>query len=292
MGWFPLAVLCAFSLASADAVTKRWLGDADAREIVLLRLGLTGVLLLPLALQGPLPALPWPFWGWMAVLVPLELLAMLIYMQAIRDYPLALTLPYLAFTPVFVTVTGWLLIGERVDASGVTGILLVAAGSWLLNVRAGGYALGQLLRPFAAITASAGARRMLLVALIYALTSVGGKAAMHWLPATRFGPFYFLLVGTAALLVFGLGRPATFGVLRRHPWAGLAAAALSAVMVYTHFLALEQVETAYMIAVKRTSLLFGILYGYLLFREPGLRQNLAAGGLMVAGVALILIGRP
>jgi drug/metabolite transporter (DMT)-like permease len=43
-----------------------------------------------------------------------------------------------------------------------------------------------------------------------------------------------------------------------------------------------------MIAVKRTSLLFGILYGVLLFGEPGLATRLPAGALMLAGVALIL----
>ena len=62
-----------------------------------------------------------------------------------------------------------------------------------------------------------------------------------------------------------------------------------AVMAYTHFLALQQVEVAYMIAVKRTSLLFGILYGALLFKETGLTRRLPAGVLMVAGVALILL---
>jgi drug/metabolite transporter (DMT)-like permease len=288
MEWFPLALLCAFSLASADAVTKRWLQAVDAREIVLLRLGLTGVLLAPLNLVEPLPALPADFWRWLSILVPLELLAMVLYMRAIRDYPLALTLPYLAFTPVFVTLTGWLVLDERVDSQGFAGILLVVAGSWLLNAQPRGLNPGELLRPFRAIVRNPGSRLMLVAALIYAFTSVGGKAAMQWLPAAQFGPFYFLLVGAAALLVFGLGRPRSFGVLRRHPWAGLVVATLSAIMVLTHFLALERVETAYMIAVKRTSLLFGILYGALLFREPGLRQNLAAGGLMVAGVGLIV----
>jgi hypothetical protein len=42
--------------------------------------------------------------------------------------------------------------------------------------------------------------------------------------------------------------------------------------------------------VKRTSLLFGILYGALLFREANLGRNLVAGTLMVAGVALVAVG--
>ena len=39
-----------------------------------------------------------------------------------------MTLPYLAFTPVFVTLTGWAILGERVDLQGLGGIALVVAG--------------------------------------------------------------------------------------------------------------------------------------------------------------------
>ena len=43
-----------------------------------------------------------------------------------------------------------------------------------------------------------------------------------------------------------------------------------------------------MVAVKRTSLLFGMLYGAWLFGERGLQKNLVAGVLMVLGVLLIV----
>jgi drug/metabolite transporter (DMT)-like permease len=58
----------------------------------------------------------------------------------------------------------------------------------------------------------------------------------------------------------------------------------------TGVVALSLTNVAYMIAVKRLSLLMGIMYGHLLFREEGLRERLAGGGLMVAGVALIVVG--
>ena len=63
---------------------------------------------------------------------------------------------------------------------------------------------------------------------------------------------------------------------------------IMAAMVIAHFYAIVHVEVAYMIAVKRTSLLFGMLYGAWLFHESGLRKHLAAGVLMVLGVFLIL----
>lgn len=288
MDWFSLALMCAFALASADAVTKGWLRSASAREIALLRFGFTGVVLMPLAFSRPLPPLPLEFWLWIALLIPLELLAALLYLRAIRDYPLALTLPYLAFTPVFVVATGWIVLGERVDAAGMLGILLVVFGSWLLNAQFRRLSWQALIGPFLAIVENPGSRMMMSVAAIYALTSVGGKAAMQWLPADRFGPLYFVLVGGSIILMVAIQRPRAFAVLKRHPYAGAAAAVLSALMVVTHFLALELVETAYMIAVKRTSLLFGILYGALLFREPQLLRNLVAGGLMLAGLFFIL----
>jgi drug/metabolite transporter (DMT)-like permease len=305
MDWFLLSVLCAFSLASADAATKAWLGDYSATEISVVRFTLTGLLLAPLLAGMPAPwTLPAPFWGWIAIMLPLEVAAMLLYMAAIRDHPLSLTVPYLAFSPVFVIfIAAWLL-GEPVSAQGALGVLLVVAGAWLLNLRH-----AQLLRPrtwlapLAAILREPGARMMLTVALLFAFTGTMGKAVLAYLPPEQFGPFYFLLLGLLMPAFWALAglidriravRTPTSAPTRgrqnlfRRPGAVLAVALLNGLMVFTHFLAIARVEVAYMIAVKRTSLLFGILYGALLFREQGLRQHLAAAALMVAGVAVIV----
>ena len=291
MEWFPITLLCAFSLATADAMTKRWLGDYGGRELVLVRLALPALVLLPLALANPLPPVPWAFWGWMGLLVPLELLAMLLYVLAIRDTPLHLTLPYLAFTPVFNILTGNLLLGETVSLQGVGGILLVVAGAYLLDLKRGGDGgwPNHLLAPLRALLSRRGSRLMLAVAAIYSLTSVMGKQAMQYANPLSFGAFYYPLVGAGALLVALLHRPTLLRALVRRPAANLAVGLAMALMVVTHFLAIAQVEVAYMIAVKRTSLLFGILYGAALFGERNLARNLGAGSLMVAGVALIIL---
>ena len=76
-------------------------------------------------------------------------------------------------------------------------------------------------------------------------------------------------------------------VLVRHPWAQLGVGLFMGLMVVTHFYAIADVEVAYMIAVKRTSLLFGMLYGAWLFAETGLSRNLVAGVLMILGIVLI-----
>jgi drug/metabolite transporter (DMT)-like permease len=190
---------------------------------------------------------------------------------------------------VFVMLTGWLLLGETVNLPGFAGVLLVVAGGWLLNV---GHAELRDWRtwagPLRAIMREPGSRLMLAVAGIYGLTSAGGKAAMRYTGPESFGAFYFAVIGIATLALFSLNDPQIFRRIWRRPGAVLAVGALTAVMVVSHFIALSLVEVAYMISVKRTSLLFGILFGAVFFRESGLGGHLAAGALMVAGVCLIV----
>jgi len=290
MHWFSLTLLSAFCLATADTLTKRYLSHYRPGEMALVRFGVTGVLLLPLLLLQPWPELPLPFWGWVAALLPLEILAMRLYMKAIRESPLSLTLPYLAFTPVFNTFTGYVLLGETVTVTGFAGILLVVCGAWLLNLeaaRTNDHRL-DIIAPFRAIAREPGSRLMLATAALYSLTSVLGKGALQYVSPGFFGPFYFVVLAVVTALVFASRDVTTWRALGRNPWAHLGVGAFMAAMVIAHFYAIVHVEVAYMIAVKRTSLLFGILYGAWLFHETGLRQHLAAGALMVLGVFLIV----
>lgn len=313
MDWFALSLLCALCLACADAATKAWLTGYSARELALVRFTLTGLLLTPLLVgMPPLGDLPPAFWGWVAVMVPLEITAMLLYMAAIRDHPLSLTLPYLAFTPVFVLLVAFVLLGEQPTPSGATGVLLVVCGAWLLNVRhARRDDWRSWAEPLRAIFYEPGSRMMLAVAVIYAFTSTLSKGAMQYMAPGHFGAFYFALLGLATLVLFGLPQPArlmrALGLKRAERRAGdgpsthnghrplrrigavLAVVGFNGLMIYTHFLALQRVEVAYMISVKRVGLLFGILFGALIFGEPGLRSRLPAGALMLAGVVLIAL---
>jgi len=288
MEWFPLTLLCAFSLATADALTKRHLADCRTRELVLVRMVAPALLLAPLMLLHPLPPVPAPFWWWLALLVPLEVAAMFLYMRAIRDTPPHLTLPYLAFTPVFNVLTGWWILGETVSGRGLAGVLLVVAGAYLLNLKHLRSSRG-LWQPLAAVARERGSRLMLGVAAIYSITSVGGKAAMAYATPATFGPFYFVVIGGLTALFFALREPSALTILRRRPAPVLAIGLAMAAMVLTHFAAIARVEVAYMITVKRTSLLFGIAYGALWFGERGTLLHLFAGLLMVGGVGLILI---
>ena len=187
MQWFYLTLVSAFCIATADALTRKYLQGYSARELVIIRFAMPGLLLLPLLLMQPKPELALEFWYWTAALIPFEVTAMLLYSRAIRDTSLSLTLPYLAFTPVFNTLTGYLLLQERVSLTGFGGILLVVFGAWLLNIE---HARGErfdVFAPFRAIVTEHGSRLMLMTAALYSMTSVLGKGALAYTTPVFFG---------------------------------------------------------------------------------------------------------
>jgi drug/metabolite transporter (DMT)-like permease len=288
MDWFTLSLSCALFLALADAFTKKFFPTYDGWELLLIRFVVPAFLLIPIAFLYPLPEVPQEFWLWMLLLVPLEIVAMSLYLLAIRDSPLHLTLPYLAFTPVFSVGTAFIFLDESLSLRGLSGVCLVVCGAYLLNINQ--HQNGKrLIAPLLAIYRERGSRLMLGAALIYSFTSSAGKVAMQHASPESFGPFYFLLIGGCVLVVTLLTQPKKLSVVVSRPVQTVLVGLFMAMMVVTHFLALALVEVAYMISVKRASLLFGIVLGAILFRERHLAQHMTAGSFMVAGVVLILI---
>lgn len=287
MHWLPLALISAFAIATADALTKRHFSTEDPWDAAAARFVWSGILLAPWAWSAWTPPLDPVFWIWVLALVPLDMLAMGIYVRAITTAPLSHTLPYLSFSPVFSMLIAYALLGEQVSAFGAAGVVLITAGAYLLNGAT--LSRGGWFSPLRAMVSERGPRLMLLVALIFGVTGVLGKGAVQYMPGAAFGALYAVLLalGTAVAMVASGRSPWT--IARRRPFAVGGVAAAMAIMVATHFVAIEQVAAAYMIAVKRTSMLAGLLYGAWWFRELELGRNLAAAALMLAGVALILL---
>jgi len=63
-----------------------------------------------------------------------------------------------------------------------------------------------------------------------------------------------------------------------------------ALSALTHFYAVKIAAVAYVVAVKRTSLLFAVLWGWLFFNETRMRERLAGAALIVFGVLLTAAG--
>jgi uncharacterized membrane protein len=238
------------------------------------------------------PPLDAEFWRAFVTALPFEVAAFALYIGALRASPLSLTMPFLALTPVFLVASGYVIAGERVTPTGGAGIALIAAGGYVLNfhhARLENGAAGRfsLLGPLRALARQRGVVMMLGVAFIYSITSSLGKVAINHSAPLFFASVYFIVLAVlyTPFAIRGLGqRGVSASLLRAMVPAGL----LNAVMVGTHMLAMSMTQVAYMIALKRTSLLFSILYGWLLFREGHMRERAAGAAMMFAGFVLVV----
>ena len=295
MLWLVLALSAAFFVALGDAFNKKFFARDGMVTMVLARtLGPVPLLALFLWFTFPLgqyQVLTWKalhtpaFLKTVALLLPLETLALVLYMEAIRISPLSLTLPLLSFTPAFIILTGYLVLGERLSWFGISGIILVVAGSYLLHapvLREG------LAAPFKALFKEKGSLLMLGVALIYAITSVLGKKALLLTDPLWFAGTYFIVLGFFAPAVLCVLKPCPFKVLKKKWFPGVFLLGLTqALMVITHMKAISLAPAAYMIAVKRTSILFGVVLGRLFFQESHWRMRLLSAFIMFLGVLLL-----
>lgn len=276
--------MTAFSLATADAISKKAMGRTDEYVIVWVREGYALPFLLLAFFFIDVPPLDATFWLTTLLLLPMEITAVILYTKAIKLSPLSLSVPFLAFSPAFIILIAFLLLGELPDMSGLIGIFLITLGGYLLNIRA---TREGLLGPVKAVTKEKGSILMIIVAFIYSITSTLGKVAVQHSNPVFFGFFYPFLLTIVLSIILSLkgqmrqvvSRPVIF------LWIGI----FTSIMIVTHFVAISLTEVAYMISVKRTSLIFSVIYGRLLFGEANTAERLTGSIMMVGGVISITL---
>ena len=184
-------------------------------------------------------------------------------------------------TPFFLIFTGYVTLGEKPGSLATFGILLIVAGSYVMNLSK---AKSSLLAPFKALFKEKGVTLIFTVAFLYSLTSIAGKLLVK-LSSPWFFSVYYTAVMTAILTPAGLKTRK--GAKLNRPL--LLSGVFFGLMILTHMLAINIAYVSYMIALKRLSSVFSVLYGYFLFKEGGFRERLPGSILMVLGAILISI---
>lgn len=286
--WIVLSLTSAFSLATSDALTKRIITPGNEHAIAWLRVVYSLPVLAVAMLFAPVPALDGTFYAAFLSALPLEIIAILLYYKALRLSPLSLSLPFLSFTPVFLILFSRLIMSDAVSAAGAAGIVLITLGSYGLNLSA---LREGPLGPLKAVLRERGSLYMLIVAMIYSATSALGKLAIAHSSAAFFGVSYYCALAVCLLpvFVFRQGGRQFLAQVKATGRSALLPGAFDAVQSVTHFFAVSMANVAYMIAIKRLSLIIGSGYGFLLFGERNGRERMAGALIMFAGFVVIVV---
>jgi drug/metabolite transporter (DMT)-like permease len=287
--WFPLALGAALSFAAHNGFGKRVLKILSPFQLtfcshLIFAATVTLVLLIHRAVfQEQLFVVKSGFWPAIIITSALNVIAYLLIFTGIRSSPLSVSVPYLSLTPVIIILTGWVLLRERVNLEGCLAIIAVASGSWLLHSEAGaGFAV--FLRK---ILSEPGSKNLFFVAAIYSVSAVVDKVALI---RSDILTFLFVATWTRVILMLPIfARSVKTSELRfmRVLAASMPVGLMLALEGFSHMSAISLGSVAYVIAVKRTSVLFSALLGFYYFGERKDRRIVGGILLMVGGAAAL-----
>ncbi len=186
---------------------------------------------------------------------------------------------------LFLVLFAYVTLDETPSAAGLAGILLSAAGVYLLNVQKSHISIWAPLRE---LFVDRGLRFTLAAAFFYAPSVVLIKLLI-----LRSDVYVANLAGylAASLMVLPLAlrhSAAHFHAIPRHGGAFTAMGLCAALTSICHSLAYELTLTSYVEAVKQTEILFALAAGWLVFNERARVREILPGSLTImAGMVLL-----
>jgi drug/metabolite transporter (DMT)-like permease len=285
MTWFLFALLTATFESLKDVFSKRTIPHTNAYLVAWAWMALPVPVLLPIVLLQGIPPIGPGYWLALPAIVAVILSSFTLYNLAINQSALSLTVPMVAFTPLFLLVTSPLIVGEFPAPLGLVGIICIVIGSYVLNLkeRHKGW-----LAPYRALFRERGPQLMLLVAFIWSIGANVDKIGVQ-----NSSPFFWTLSanGVSALIMTPIMLARTSGIAQfTHNWKPLVLVGLlTAGIGMTQMTAINMALVPYVIAIKRTSVAMSVLYGYFIFREQNIRDRLSGVLIMLVGMVCITL---
>ncbi len=284
MTWLILGIFTAFFEALKDVFGKQNLKKSDEYVVAWSLSFFSVIFLIPWVIYTGIPALNSQFAIALLIGGSINAVTALLYIKAIKVSDLSLTVPLVALTPLFMLLTSPLIVGEYPSFFDYIGIFLIVVGSYLLNIKekSQGY-----LAPFKALLNEPGPKLMLIVAFLWSITSnfdkigVQNSSPIFWL-FSIFGTMSILLL---PVLLHKTPNPSR-KILKQLPMLA-AMGFFNAIGVLCQMQALTLTLVVQVIAIKRTSVLMGVLFGHFIFKEKDIQQRLLGAGIMILGVFFI-----
>jgi drug/metabolite transporter (DMT)-like permease len=306
MLWVLLAIIGAVANAAYFIILKNHIADRDPRILTSLGLLISGVLLLATSATRGFPVIGPDYYSAVVISGILNIVGLSLIFRALESSDLSLSMPMLSFTPVFLIGTSYLILHEVPSAAGISGICIIVSGSYVLNISA---EHEHFLDPVRSMVQNRGSWYMLIVAFLFAASINYDKIAMLNSDPVFGMVFTLLIISSAfAVIVVFCQRSAENNPLSPEGWDTvpgyllkktihlrpyLIPAVLIGIVASAECVAINIAYTLqiapYVIAIKRLSIIFMVLYGTVVCAEGEIRTRLLGSVLMVGGAVIILL---
>ncbi len=284
MMWFIFALIAALSAASSRTLIKLTSRDREETILFLRYLFAVPFALLMIPLFG-IPVIgPW-FWPAIIIGCMLDVTVSVMIINAIDHSDMSKSIPFIAFTPMFLLLTGFLILGEVPSYMGITGVMVIVVGAYALKMKM--HESGPL-EPFRRLFRERWSRYMLVTAFLMAVAGPVFKVAI-----IESSPAFILAVSFPLCLMFSLSYAflkKDFQLVPNNSKMLVETFLLGVTLFITSIafnFAVVDGLVPYVVSIKRLSIFFSVLIGTIWFREKHGLHNIIAGTIMVIGAMLI-----
>lgn len=286
MPWLVFSLLNSLFDSVSSALNKRGAQKINVLSAAWAQRFFALFVLIPLALfSGSFQSVNINFWEALIATSSLNVISSILFVKAIKDSPLSLTLPITTLTPVFLLITSPLILGEFPKPLGIAGILSVVIGSYILNLSK---RIHGPFEPILAIFKDEGPRLMLIVAIIWSITSNIDKVVIR-----NSNPVLTALANSSGVLILLtlvlLARKISIKNILKNSKILAPIGLAGGISLAFQMTAISMTLVANVISVKRTNALFGAFWGKIFFKEENFKERFAGTVIMVIGVILIAL---
>ena len=315
MLWILLALLGAVTNAAYFIIVKMYIATVDPRILTGIGFTFGGCLLFAVSALRGFPVIGPEFFPAVAITIILNILGLNLIFKALSSSDLSLSVPMLSFTPAILIGTSYVILHEAPSLPGFFGICIIVSGSYVLNISAGHE---HFLDPVRSMMRNRGSWYMLIVAFLFATSINFDKIAM-----LNSDPFFgmaltVMSIGIAFLLISAYSRragrkrhtdlsahtmppegrpeltvpsgpPAQAFALKQFAGLSLLIGIFVAIEAASINVAYTLQIVPYVIAIKRLSIIFMVLYGTIVFSEGELGKRVMGAAIMVVGAVIILL---
>jgi drug/metabolite transporter (DMT)-like permease len=288
--WILFSFLSAFLQSSYQVVVKKVSNAYSPNTLSAGYFFIAAPLIIVYIFIFGIPELNINFYLALFVAAIINAVGLFFFYYGLSRVELSASAPILATTPVFALLTGYIILNESPTLSGAVGVLIVVFGLIVLNFKI--KKPGDLIETKVEFDRSR-KRRMGVVFLFI--------VAFLW----SLGANFDKMVATNSSAIFGsLASCATIGffmlcvtffkkergiLLNKNNFKNILLLGILAVFAsLVWYSALSLGLVVYTIAIRRLSALFGIFFGYFIFKEKNIKQRIAGAIIILVGIFFIV----
>lgn len=231
--------------------------------------------------------LPVEFWIYISLLGVFDIFGNMFLVKSLKTIDLSVFGPLNSYKPIFAIIFSVFLLGEIPTFGGVSGVVVIIAGSYFLNYYQGGekYSIVKIITDKGLIF------RFLAIALTSIAAVFSKKAILLSSPMITL--IYWSVIGwpISVLLVMrlNLNWKSEINQIKNYKWKFVLLFISFFTLQLLTLLTFEKIFVGYSLALFQLSSLISVFFGFLFFKERNLKYRLIGSIVMVFGAILIAL---